>query len=125
MIHLSRDPLSAACAPPVNETPKQRAAREAEEAEARRVSELIDEQLRLENQPKNPSVKVLLLGQEGSGEFHPQVLVSPSLIYTSLSLYVGHVGKSALIKGLSFAPHRPPFCNGRRFYSKSQFHQPF
>ncbi|KAH9979095.1 hypothetical protein BGW80DRAFT_1455758 [Lactifluus volemus] len=43
-----------------------RAAREAEEAEARRVSELIDEQLRLENQPKNPSVKVLLLGQEGA-----------------------------------------------------------
>jgi hypothetical protein len=69
MIHRSRDPLSAACAPPVNETPKQRVAREAKEAEARRVSERIDEQLRLENQRKNPSVKVLLLGQEGSGEF--------------------------------------------------------
>jgi guanine nucleotide-binding protein alpha-1 subunit len=63
----SRDPLSEAFAPPANESPMQRAAREAEEAEARRVSERIDEQIRLENQRKRTAVKVLLLGQEGSG----------------------------------------------------------
>lgn len=87
MIRLSRDPLSAACAPPVKETPKQRAAREAEEAEARRVSDRIDEQLMLENQRKNTSVKVLLLGQEGSGAFHPQVFVF-TIIYLSLCTWV-------------------------------------
>lgn len=67
MLDRPRDPLSEACAPPADETQAQRAAREAKEVEARRVSEKIDEQIKLENRHKKTPVKVLLLGQEGSG----------------------------------------------------------
>ncbi|KAI0256439.1 guanine nucleotide binding protein, alpha subunit [Lactifluus subvellereus] len=73
----SRDPLSEAFAPPADETPAQRAAREAEEAEARRVSENIDEQIKLENKHKKTPVKVLLLGQEGSGASTFRELYAP------------------------------------------------
>jgi guanine nucleotide-binding protein alpha-1 subunit len=74
MVTLSRldstDPLSRALVPPANETSEQRAMREAKEAEARRVSERIDEQIKSEKQAKSRSkspVKVLLLGQAESG----------------------------------------------------------
>ncbi len=59
------DPLALAIAPPPDETPEQRQAREAEEAEAKRVSDEIDDQIRLEKEQlkrmKKP-VKLLLLG---------------------------------------------------------------
>jgi guanine nucleotide-binding protein alpha-1 subunit len=64
------DPLTAAIAPPPNETPDERAARLRAEAEARRVSEEIDEQLKQERASRRrqrPCVKVLLLGQSESG----------------------------------------------------------
>ncbi|KAI0288110.1 guanine nucleotide binding protein, alpha subunit [Russula brevipes] len=61
------DPLLRAMAPPENETPAQRAVREAKEEEARLVSARIDEELRKDNRPKKTPVKVILLGQEGSG----------------------------------------------------------
>ncbi len=64
------DPLSRALEPPANETSKERAVREAKEAEARRVSERIDEQIKSEKQAKSRSkaqVKVLMLGQAESG----------------------------------------------------------
>jgi guanine nucleotide-binding protein subunit alpha len=64
------DPLALAIMPPADETPEQRAMREMKEAEARRVSELIDEQLKLEkqaNQRKKTPVRVLMLGQAESG----------------------------------------------------------
>jgi hypothetical protein len=60
------DPLSRALQPPLNETQEQRAAREAKEADAKRVSDRIDEQIRSEKQAnlRNPApVKVLMLGQ--------------------------------------------------------------
>lgn len=66
----SLGPLARALAPPVNETPEQRALRETKEVEARRVSERIDEQIRLEKQAnsrKRIPVKVLMLGQAESG----------------------------------------------------------
>ncbi|KAI0314443.1 G-alpha-domain-containing protein [Amylostereum chailletii] len=67
----SVDPLDILSAPPKDETPEQRAMREREEAEARRVSDLIDEQLKAERtsraKRKQP-VKVLLLGQSESGK---------------------------------------------------------
>ncbi|KAI0296788.1 guanine nucleotide binding protein, alpha subunit [Multifurca ochricompacta] len=65
------DPLSAAIAPPLNETPAARSARLRAEAEARRVSDEIDEQLKVERAARRrqrPCVKVLILGQSESGK---------------------------------------------------------
>jgi hypothetical protein len=66
------DPLAAAIAPPKNESSAARAARLRAEAEARRVSDEIDEQLKLDRvarRRQRPCVKVLLLGQSESGTF--------------------------------------------------------
>ncbi|KAH9979099.1 G-alpha-domain-containing protein [Lactifluus volemus] len=66
----SADPLSQALSPPPGETPEMRVIREAKEAEARRVSDLIDEQIRSEKQAnsrKKIPVKVLMLGLAESG----------------------------------------------------------
>lgn len=73
MIHLSssEDPLALILAPPPNESPEEKDAREHTETEARRVSEGIDEQLRQERialKKKKKPVKVLLLGQSESGK---------------------------------------------------------
>ncbi|KAI0049030.1 G-alpha-domain-containing protein [Auriscalpium vulgare] len=65
------DPLTAAIAPPPDETTEQKEVRERAEAEARRVSDEIDEQLRNERNAlrrRRPPVKVLLLGQSESGK---------------------------------------------------------
>jgi len=71
----STDPLSRVLEPPANETVEQRAEREAKEAEARRVSDRIDEQIKSEKQANSKAqVKVLLLGQAESGAL-------PSLIH--------------------------------------------
>lgn len=66
----STDPLSQALRPPANETSEQRAVREAKEAEARRVSDRIDEQIKSEKQASSRSkqVKVLMLGPAESGK---------------------------------------------------------
>ena len=65
------DPFAIFHTPPPNETPGERAAREAKEAEQKRVSDLIDEQLKaekLEMKKQKHLVRVLLLGQSESGE---------------------------------------------------------
>ncbi|TDL19263.1 G-alpha-domain-containing protein [Rickenella mellea] len=67
----SVDPLSQAIAPPPDETAREKAEREAREANAKRVSDEIDEQLRTERavaKKKRKPVKVLLLGQSESGK---------------------------------------------------------
>jgi len=65
------DPLAQITAPPVNETPEQRRVREHEEANARKVSEQIDEALKAEREEgkakRKNRLKVLLLGQSESG----------------------------------------------------------
>ena len=64
------DPLAALTAPPPDESPAQRAQREHAEAEAKRVSDEIDEMLRTErlaSRRRRRPVKVLLLGQSESG----------------------------------------------------------
>ena len=64
------DPLTIAILPPANETPEQRARREAQEVESKRISDEIDEELRREGvalKKKKKPVKVLLLGQSESG----------------------------------------------------------
>jgi hypothetical protein len=64
------DPLTAALAPPPNETPAEREVRERKEFEAKRVSDEIDAQLRREreSEKKRKPVKLLLLGQSESGK---------------------------------------------------------
>ncbi|KAH7884416.1 guanine nucleotide binding protein, alpha subunit [Phlebopus sp. FC_14] len=65
------DPLSIAIRPPPTETEVDRQARLQREAEARRVSEQIDEELRAEREKLKRSksdVKLLLLGQAESGK---------------------------------------------------------
>jgi guanine nucleotide-binding protein subunit alpha len=62
---LDDDPLAAITAPPHDETPEQRQIREAAEAEAKRISDEIDERLRREREndkKKKRPVKLLLLG---------------------------------------------------------------
>lgn len=69
---IDNDPLTAAIAPPKNESTAARAARLRAEAEARRVSDEIDEQLKQDRATRRrhrPCVKVLLLGQSESGTF--------------------------------------------------------
>ena len=59
------DPLALAIAPPPDETLEQRLVREAAEAEAKRISDEIDEQLKREKEnerKKRKPVKLLLLG---------------------------------------------------------------
>jgi len=62
---LDEDPLTLAIAPPPDETYEQRQIREAAEAEAKRISDEIDEQIRKEREAerrKKKPVKLLLLG---------------------------------------------------------------
>ena len=69
----SVDPLSHALSPPRKENAEQRVQREAKEAEARRVSERIDDQIKTEKQAnsrKKVPVRVLMLGQAESGAPH-------------------------------------------------------
>lgn len=66
------DPLTLALAPPAGETDEQRTRRLRDEAEARRVSDEIDSQLREERaalRKKKKPIKVLLLGQSESGAY--------------------------------------------------------
>ncbi|KAJ3507338.1 hypothetical protein NLJ89_g6356 [Agrocybe chaxingu] len=65
------DPLSKALAPPDHETPAEREARLAAQAEAQKRSDAIDEEInrqRLENKKAPKPVRVLLLGQSESGK---------------------------------------------------------
>ncbi|GLB44538.1 putative G protein alpha subunit [Lyophyllum shimeji] len=65
------DPLTLAMAPPRDETPEQRQLREQAEAEAKKISDEIDEQIRRErdvDRRRKKPVKLLLLGQSESGK---------------------------------------------------------
>lgn len=67
----SSDPLSAALAPPPGETLEQKELRLKAEAEAKRVSDGIDDMIRQERHDRKrgrAEVKVLLLGQSESGK---------------------------------------------------------
>ncbi|KIM77183.1 hypothetical protein PILCRDRAFT_825533 [Piloderma croceum F 1598] len=69
--HDPNDPFAILLAPPLDETPEQRKAREAEEDAARKVSLRIDEELKAEKaavKKKKNGVKVLVLGQSESGK---------------------------------------------------------
>ena len=63
------DPLAVALSPPHDESPEAKSIRIAREEEALRVSQAIDESIRIERQKnkKNKIVRILLLGQSESG----------------------------------------------------------
>ncbi|KAF8958910.1 guanine nucleotide binding protein, alpha subunit [Flammula alnicola] len=66
-----QDPFALFHTPPPNETPGERAARQAKEAEEKRVSDQIDDQLKAERlalKKQKYTVRVLLLGQSESGK---------------------------------------------------------
>jgi len=90
------DPLTLAIAPPADETPEQRYAREVAEAEARKVSDEIDEQLKREREGekrKKKPVKLLLLGTFLS-------VPSTGLLWTNFGPVTGQSesGKTATLK---------------------------
>jgi len=100
MVHIGMDdPLASLVAPPPNETPEAKQARERNEAEARRINDAIDEQIRQERnslKKKKKPVKVLLIGQSESGASHIPCCASvPHSAYSFLS------GKSATLKSRS------------------------
>lgn len=75
----SIDPLTLACAPPADETPEEREVRLYQEAEAKRVSDAIDDELKAERaelRKKKRIVKVLLLGQAESGMLCTYCIIS-------------------------------------------------
>ncbi|TFK21077.1 G-alpha-domain-containing protein [Coprinopsis marcescibilis] len=65
------DPFEYLTRPPANESPEQRQARERKEANAKKISDQIDEELKKEKaafRKQQAAVKVLLLGQSESGK---------------------------------------------------------
>ncbi|KAG1843303.1 guanine nucleotide binding protein, alpha subunit [Suillus subalutaceus] len=69
--HDATDPLAVISAPPPDESSHERAAREEREAEAQRISNLIDDEIRAERAIRKKEegiVKILLLGQSESGK---------------------------------------------------------
>ena len=90
------DPLDAALQPPPGETAEQRVQRLAQEAEARRISNEIDEDIKRERalRKKRQIVKLLLLGQSESGE-------SPSM---PLLLVCYRIARGTV--AVALAPHR-------------------
>jgi guanine nucleotide-binding protein subunit alpha len=66
------DPLTLVTLPNEDETPEQQQARELAEAQAKKVSEDIDDQIRQDRvafKRRQKAMKVLVLGQSESGQF--------------------------------------------------------
>jgi len=83
-----QDPFSVFLTPPPNETAGERAQRQAREAEAKKVSDQIDEQLKAEKlllKKDKYVVRVLLLGQAESGWFSFPFFDHSHLLTTTLS----------------------------------------
>lgn len=95
------DPLTLAIAPPPDETPEQAAIRLAAEAQALKVNDEIEEELKAERlaRKKRNTVKVLLLGQSESGTSWKNIACKPTLI----CVYIFVVGKSTTLKSESSA----------------------
>jgi hypothetical protein len=105
------DPLAAAIAPPKNESTAARAVRLRAEAEARRISDEIDEQLkqdRASRRRQRPCVKVLLLGQSESGTFRASSYPGTSFLIHRHMLSC--LGKSTTLKSECpfISPHHLP-----------------
>jgi hypothetical protein len=88
------DPLDEALKPPPDETLEAREARLAEEDQAKRVSQAIDESIKAERQimKKRKVVRLLLLGQSESGNYSSRIVGSIPV------LTVGAIGKSTTLR---------------------------
>ena len=70
--HADEDPLSRVLAPPPNETLADRDARLHAEAEAKRISDAIDEEIQQQQKAEKKTarpIKILLLGASGSDAY--------------------------------------------------------
>lgn len=70
--HGDEDPLSRVLAPPPNETPADRDARLRAEAEAKRISDAIDEEIQQQQKAEKKTarpIKILLLGASESDAY--------------------------------------------------------
>lgn len=95
----SDDPLTQAIAPPPDESEVARAERLRQEAEAKRISDDIDEELKRERVvwKKNKSLfKLLLLGQSESGALLALPPCPPALTTSVLPRQVDHVKECVL-----------------------------
>ena len=125
MVHLSssEDPFASILAPPPGESPEAKEARERAEAEARRVNDGIDEQLRQERialKKKKKPVKVLLLGQSESGTptFQPPQFPSDRV---RSPRKVGYVEKSALPRPSRFRGADLPLSDFQLQYARHEW----
>lgn len=83
------DPLSVFMLPPANETPEEKAEREAREAEAQRISDAIDEDLKKERaalKREKKIAKVLLLGQSESGEYRFRTSLAQHIVLMNVKI---------------------------------------
>ncbi|KAI5990407.1 guanine nucleotide binding protein, alpha subunit [Pisolithus albus] len=78
------DPLALALSPPPNETPEQRSAREQAEAEARKTSEAIDEQIRQEKIALKKKKKPYFQLQYAKDQWLEERLAWRAVIYLNL-----------------------------------------
>ena len=102
---VDEDPLSRLLAPPPNETVEEREVRLRLEAEARQISDRIDDQIKAERaaMKKNKPVKVLLLGQSESGPSLSFPSSPPALALSLISSLLPFPGKSTTLKSESLA----------------------
>lgn len=92
------DPFAQFLAPPPDETPEQTAARLDMEAEAKRVSDEIDEQLRQERltERRQKPLRILLLGQSESGK--STTLKNFQIMYTPKAFRAERVSWRAVVQ---------------------------
>ncbi|KAF9518162.1 hypothetical protein BS47DRAFT_1371160 [Hydnum rufescens UP504] len=117
------DPLTVALRPPPGETPDERAARLREGANAKAISDKIDEQIRLEREEinqrkKNGDVKILLLGQSESGK--STTIKNFQMLYSPQAWRQEHISWRAVIYLNLVLPDAksPLFCS-RPIHSRS------
>ncbi|KAJ2991516.1 hypothetical protein NUW54_g8173 [Trametes sanguinea] len=92
------DPLAAAIAPPPNETPEERERRLRQEEEAKRISDEIDERLKLDRaawKRHKSTFKLLLLGQSESGK-HSSSTRLPTYPPPRFSIWPGPLSSTRL-----------------------------
>lgn len=87
---MEQDPLAVFTAPPKGETPEDKITRERREQEAQRISDQIDQDLKVEKarlKKRQGMVKVLLLGQSESGMYLVLQYSFPSILCVFRKIY--------------------------------------
>lgn len=87
---MEQDPLAVFTAPPKGETQEGKITRERREQEAQRISDQIDQELKVEKallKKRQGMVKVLLLGQSESGMYRVPQCSFPLILCTFRKIY--------------------------------------